>query len=265
MRLALGIEYDGMSFHGFQRQANAPSVQEALESALSRIADHPLRITAAGRTDAGVHASGQVISFDSPSPRPLRAWLRGTNALTPDGVKVTWARQVDDRFDARRSAVARRYQYLFYEAETPSPLLTGRAVRVDRLDDEAMHRAAQSLVGEHDFTTFRAAGCQSHSAHRCVHQVSVQRVESLVVLDIAANAFLLHMVRNIAGALLRVGQGRAEEAWIGRLLAARDRGLSAPTGSPAGLYLVDVRYPDYPLPRGRPPALLRAVGDLDRF
>jgi tRNA pseudouridine38-40 synthase len=265
MRLALGIEYDGSMFHGFQSQANAPSVQEALESALSQIPAQPLRITAAGRTDAGVHATGQVISFDSPVQRPLRAWLRGTNALTPAGVKVTWAREVDDAFHARRSAVARRYQYLFYEAEAPSPLLMGRAVQVPALDDEAMHRAAQVLVGEHDFTSFRAAGCQSHTAYRCIHRISVQRAEALVVLDVTANAFLLHMVRNIAGALMRVGLKRAEESWIGQVLAACDRSVAAPTGSPAGLYLVDVRYPGYDLPRGRLPGLLRALGDLDRF
>jgi tRNA pseudouridine38-40 synthase len=265
MRLALGVEYDGVSFHGFQRQVNASSVQEALEAALSKIAAQPVRVTAAGRTDAGVHATGQVVSFHSATPRPLSAWIRGTNALTPASLKVTWVREVDERFHARRSAVARRYQYLFYEADAPSPLLCGRAVRIPRSNDAAMHRAAQVLVGEHDFTTFRASGCQSHSAYRCVHRISVHRAESLIVLDISANAFLLHMVRNIAGALLQVGLGRAEEGWIARILAARDRTLAGRTAAPEGLYLVDVRYPGYDFPAAQPPGLLRALGSLDRF
>jgi tRNA pseudouridine38-40 synthase len=265
MRLALGIEYDGVAFHGFQRQANAPSVQEALETALSRVADHPIRVVAAGRTDAGVHATAQVVSFDSPANRPLSAWLRGTNALTPPGVKVAWVRAVDAGFNARRSAVARRYQYLYHEASAPSPLLRGRVVQVPSLDDAAMHRAAQVLVGEHDFTSFRAAACQSHTAYRCIHRITVHRAGAFVVLDVAANAFLLHMVRNIAGALLEVGQGRQDESWIGRVLVARDRALAGRTAAPEGLYLVDVRYPGYDFPAGQPAAPLRGLGGLDRF
>jgi tRNA pseudouridine38-40 synthase len=265
MRLALGIEYDGLAFHGFQRQANAPSVQEALETALSRVADHSVRVVAAGRTDAGVHATGQVVSFDSPADRSASAWLRGTNALTPAGVKVAWVRAVDDGFNARRSAVARRYQYLFHEASVPSPLLMGRAVQAPVLDEEAMHRGAQVLIGEHDFTSFRAAACQSHTAYRCIHRISVYRAGAFVVLDIAANAFLLHMVRNIAGVLLQVGEGRQDESWPGRVLMARDRAAAGRTAAPQGLYLVDVRYPGYDFPAGQPAAPLRGLGGLDRF
>lgn len=263
--LALGVEYDGGAFSGYQRQSNAPSVQGALESALTRIAAAPVRIAAAGRTDSGVHATHQVVSFRSPTPRPLRAWMRGTNALTPPAVKVVWARVVDEAFHARYSATARRYQYLFYETESASPLIAGQVATVTRLDDEAMHRAARALVGEHDYTTFRAAGCQSKSAYRCVHAVSVRRAECLVVLDITANAFLLHMVRNIAGALQQVGEGRASERWIGEVLERRDRSLIGRTAPARGLYLVDVAYPGYAFPPGRPPALLRALGGLDRF
>jgi tRNA pseudouridine38-40 synthase len=265
MKLALGIEYDGQAFHGFQRQTNAPSVQEALETALSRIATQPVRVVAAGRTDAGVHATGQVVSFESAVERPLNAWFRGTNALTPAAVKVIWVRAVDGGFNARRSAVARRYQYLYHETPAPSPLLQGQAVQVPSLDEAAMHRAAQVLVGEHDFTSFRAAACQSHTAYRCIHRISVQRAGPFVVLDVAANAFLLHMVRNIAGALLQVGQGREEESWISRLLLARNRALAGRTAAPQGLYLVDVRYPGYDFPTGLPAAPLRGLGGLDRF
>lgn len=265
MHLALGVEYDGAAFSGFQLQRNAATVQGALEAALSRIAARPLRIAAAGRTDAGVHATGQVISFTSPAQRPLSAWSRGTNALTPPGVKVRWARQVDAAFHARYSAVARRYQYLFVEADYLSPLLLRRATPARRLDDEAMHRAAQALLGEHDFSSFRAAGCQSLSAHRCIHGISVRRAEQFVIIDVTANAFLLHMVRNLAGALRRVGEGQREESWIGSVLEARDRTPIGPTAAPDGLYLVDVRYPDHALPLGEPPALLRALGPLDRF
>ncbi|MEQ8860208.1 MAG: tRNA pseudouridine(38-40) synthase TruA [Pseudomonadales bacterium] len=265
MHLALGVEYDGAAFRGFQYQANAPSVQGALEAALSRIAAHPIRIAAAGRTDAGVHATGQVVSFGAPVERPLRAWTLGTNALTPAAVKVIWAQQVDADFHARYSALARRYQYLFVESDYPSPLLVGRATPVRELNDEAMHRAAQSLLGEQDFSSFRAAACQSRSAHRCVHRISVRRAGRFVVIDVTANAFLLHMVRNLAGALRQVGEGRRPEAWIGEVLGRRDRGLIGPTAAPDGLYLVGVRYADERIPGGQPPALLRALGGLDPF
>lgn len=265
MKVALGVEYDGSAFRGFQLQNNAPSVQGALEAALSKIADRPVRVAAAGRTDAGVHATGQVVSFTTSADRPERAWLRGTNALTPPAVKVRWARRMEESFHARYSAAARRYQYLFYEDDGPSPLLTGRVAQVRRLDDQRMHRAAQVLVGEHDFTTFRAAACQSLSAYRRVHRIAVHRAESFVVLDVTANAFLLHMVRNLAGALSRVGAGRADEAWMGDILRRRDRTLAGPTAPPDGLYLVDVSYPGFHLPPGRLPALLRALGGLDRF
>ncbi|MFW6092518.1 MAG: tRNA pseudouridine(38-40) synthase TruA [Pseudomonadota bacterium] len=265
MNLALGVEYDGSAFHGFQLQATAPSVQGALEDALSQIAARPVRVAAAGRTDAGVHATGQVVGFRTPVERPLSAWVRGTNSLTPPAVKVVWAREMPEEFHPRYSAVARRYQYLFYEDAAPSPLLRGRATLAGKLNAAAMHRAAQALLGEHDFTTFRAAGCQSLSAHRCIHRITVQRVGALVVLDLTANAFLLHMVRNIAGALVRVGEAHVTEAWLGEILEQRRRDLAGRTAPPDGLYLVDAAYPGYGLPGGRTPALLRAVGGLERF
>ena len=263
--LALGVEYDGGAFSGFQFQKSSPSVQGSLERALTRIADQPIRIRAAGRTDAGVHATSQVVGFTCPQPRPMDAWRGGVNSLTPSQVKVRWAREVDASFHARYSATARRYMYLWYEDPVRSPGLDGWAVNSQRLDDEAMHRASRVLVGEHDFTSFRAAGCQSQSAHRCVHTIAVRRYGSLILLDIAANAFLLHMVRNIAAALFEIGTGSQPWEWLALLLGQRNRQLLGPTGPARGLYLVGVRYPGYPFPPGEAPAPLRALGNLERL
>ena len=265
MRIALGIEYDGGAFSGYQFQSNAVSVQESLQVALSQVAAHPITIHGAGRTDAGVHATHQVVAFDSSAKRPLSAWIRGTNALTPDSVAVIWARQVADDFHPRYQATARRYMYMFYESTQPSPLVEAHAVLSQPLDDGSMHNAARALVGEQDFSAFRAAACQSKTPYRCVHRVSVVRAATFVVVDITANAFLLHMVRNIAGSLWQIGLGRAPGDWIQTLLLARDRKLAAPTAPPQGLYLVDVRYPGLEFPAGRLPGLLRAIGDLSRF
>ena len=265
MRIALGIEYDGGAFSGYQYQSHAPSVQGTLQEALSQVAAAPVSLSAAGRTDAGVHATHQVVAFDAPNPRPLDAWIRGTNALTPDSVAVIWARAVDADFHPRFQATARRYMYLFYDAPAASPLLVGRVTFSRKLMDERMHAAAQTLIGDQDFSAFRAAGCQSNTPMRCVHRISVQRAGDFVLIDISANAFLLHMVRNIAGSLRTVGEGRASPEWMGELLLGRDRDRAAPTAGPDGLYLVDVHYPEQAFPAGRPPAVLRALGDLDRF
>ena len=262
MRIALGVEYDGSAYHGYQIQADALSVQECLQSALSEVAAESVVIQGAGRTDAGVHATQQVIAFETTARRPLLAWVKGTNALVGSSLSVCWARHVPDDFHPRYQATARRYMYLFYESSERSPLLEGRAVRSQPLDDEAMHRASCSLLGEQDFSAFRAAACQSATAYRCLHRVSVQRAGTLVVLDITANAFLLHMVRNIAGSLWQVGLGRQPPEWMSELLVGLDRGLAAATAPPQGLYLVDVRYPELELPPGRLPGVLRSLGGL---
>jgi tRNA pseudouridine38-40 synthase len=269
MNVALGIEYDGSAFRGFQLQPAAPTIQGALERALSRVAAEPVRVAPAGRTDTGVHATGQVVAFHTDAERPLRAWVRGANTFLPESVAVVWARAVDVAFSARRSAVARRYLYLFaeqgYEHQAPSPLWRGRATEVAKLDAAAMHRAAQAFLGEQDFSAVRGAGCQSHSPFRCVHKISVHRAGPLVVLDVTANAFLLHMVRNIAGVLAQVGDGRRSERWVMELLAARDRTRAGATAPANGLYLVYVHYPHYDFPQPLPPPLLRALGGLERF
>jgi tRNA pseudouridine38-40 synthase len=265
MQLALGIEYHGAAFNGYQQQRDRPSVQQSLQQALSQVADHQVSLHAAGRTDSGVHATGQVVAFHTDARRPLQGWLKGANSLTPAALAVNWVLEVDDEFHPRYSAASRRYQYLFYESALRSPLLDGFAVKSPQLDDAAMHRAAQLLLGEHDFSTFRGAGCQSRSPFRRLDRISVFRAASLVFVDVQANAFLLHMVRNIAGALWQVGQGARDADWLGEILVARERSLAGPTAPPQGLYLVQVNYPGYRFPTPQPPGLLRSLGALDRF
>lgn len=262
--LALGLQYDGSGFHGWQWQTDHPSVQRAVEDALTRIAAAPIRVAASGRTDAGVHATGQVVSFSTVANRPLDAWVRGTNSLLPAGVAVRWARPVDASFHARFAATARRYMYVILE-QPQRPALASPMVTWERepLDDLAMHRGAQALLGERDFSSFRGAGCQARTPNRCVHQVSVRRFGALVVLDITANAFLLHMVRNIAGLLLEVGKGRADAADVAAVLARRDRAAAARTAPADGLYLVDVRYgTGFEPPEPLPPMPLMGVAGL---
>lgn len=243
--IALVVAYRGTAYHGFQYQNDElPTVQLALQRALSRVADAPVQITCAGRTDAGVHATHQVINFQTEAERPDRAWIRGTNRYLPDDIAVTWAAAVSPDFDARFSARWRRYFYLIDNSRVRSPLLFSELTHEWReLDTGRMHEAAQALVGENDFTSYRAASCSARTPHRNVHWIEVGRRGSVVLIDIRANAFLHHMVRNIAATLIEIGAGNQAVSWAGELLARRDRSVGAATAPPNGLYLVDVGYP----------------------
>ncbi|WP_440995268.1 tRNA pseudouridine(38-40) synthase TruA [Arhodomonas sp. SL1] len=244
MRIALGIEYDGSAFSGWQRQHHAPSVQAALERALGRIADAPVEVVAAGRTDAGVHATQQVVHADVPRWRPERAWVRGVNSNLPETVGVRWMRPVGEGFHARFSAVARRYRYVIHSHPVRPVLQRHRVAWTWRpLSVAPMQTAATHLLGEHDFSAFRAVACQARHPIRTVHELSVSGDGTWIHLDIEANAFLHHMVRNIAGVLMAIGAGDRPPEWAGAVLEGRDRtraGVTAPAG---GLYLVGVRYP----------------------
>ena len=244
MRWALGIEYDGSAFAGWQRQPGARTVQSELDRALAAVADAPVQAVCAGRTDRGVHAAWQVVHFDSAAPRRPRAWVLGANSRLPPDANVLWAREVPDDFHARFSALARSYRYVILNRPVRSGLLRDRACWVHRpLDETRMREAAARLEGEHDFSAFRAAACQAGHAVRRIRRLAVTRQGPLVTLEVTANAFLQHMVRNIAGALMRVGAGDRDPQWIAALLEGRDRRLAGPTAPAAGLYLRDVRYP----------------------
>jgi tRNA pseudouridine38-40 synthase len=251
-RIALGVEYDGAAVFGWQRQREVPSVQEYLEKALSKVANQPIQVQCAGRTDAGVHATGQVVHFDCDAPRAERAWTLGVNANLPDSVAVTWAQNVNEDFHARFSATHRRYRYIIHNSKMRPAILHHGVTHVHRpLNAEKMHEAAQALLGEQDFTSFRASLCQSKTPFRNVTNVDVYRQGRYVVIDIKANAFLHHMVRNITGSLIEIGAGEQPIEWIKQLLAQKDRSKAASTAKPNGLYLVDVTYPDeHGLPKG---------------
>lgn len=257
-RLALRIEYDGSAFAGWQAQPhldNAQTVQSSVERALAAIAACPVRIHCAGRTDSGVHASAQWVHFDTPVPRGLKAWVVGGNAKLPDTVRIADARAVGGDFHARHSAMARRYDYLIANTPVAPALLHNRVLWVrDELNVAPMHAAVQALLGERDFSAFRAAACQSRSPMRFMEQARVTREGAYVRITLVANAFLHHMVRNIVGSTLKIGLGQQAPHWLAELLEAKDRTLAAATAPPQGLYLSGVRYPprhgipDAPLP-----------------
>jgi tRNA pseudouridine38-40 synthase len=243
-RLAVGIEYDGTRYAGWQHQPGLQTIQDCVQNALSAVADHPVMVTAAGRTDAGVHACGQVAHFDTHAQRPIRGWVLGANSHLPPDIAVNWAMEVEPSFHARHTAQGRTYRYCILARATRPALLRDRVCWTRAaLDARAMHEGAQSLVGEHDFTSFRAVECQSTTAMRHVEAISVTAEGALIALEVTANSYLHHMVRNIAGTLMMVGAGEKPPSWVAETLAARDRARAGITAPASGLYLVCVRYP----------------------
>ena len=255
-RIAAGVEYDGGGFFGWQRQRQSPTVQECLEQALSKVADQPIEVVCSGRTDTGVHARCQVVHFDTCARRSERSWVLGANTHLPQGITLLWTRPVDDDFHARYSARRRHYRYRIINRWVRPAIGRDQLAWVRKpLDALAMHRAAQALIGEHDFSSFRAVGCQSKSPRRRVESVAVCRLDQEVRIDISANAFLYHMVRNIAGSLIAVGCGERDPAWVAEVLEARDRTVAGITAPAAGLCLLGPEYPDFPgLPIDQPVA-----------
>jgi tRNA pseudouridine38-40 synthase len=252
MKIALGVEYDGTDFHGWQFQGDVRSVQECLEKALSKVADHPLTVHCAGRTDTGVHATGQVVHFETEAVRSPRSWVLGCNVNLPNDISVLWAQEMPEDFHARFSAVGRHYRYRILNRATRSALWRERATWMHHaLDERRMQQAAQYLVGTHDFSSYRALACQAKHPVRTVHSLSVRRQHEMVVIDIHANAFLHHMVRNIAGVLMAIGKGDQEVTWTAEILALRDRTQGGVTAPPQGLCLTKVDYPqNYLIPGG---------------
>lgn len=251
-RIALCINYKGSAYHGWQEQKplksgeQVPSVELAVRQAVERVANGPVELTCAGRTDKGVHASHQYVHFDTSAKRSARSWVFGCNSALPKDVSVLWAGEVTEDFHARYSATSRRYFYCIYNHPVrPANYAHEVSWCHYPLDAEAMHRAGQCLVGEHDFSSFRAAGCQSKSPFRFIEHIEVFRAGHMLVLDIKGNAFLHHMVRNISGVLMAIGAGQQPEAWCQEVLDARDRTLGGVTAPAAGLYLAQVDYPEH--------------------
>ena len=242
-RLVLGLEYDGKSFSGWQTQSDRSSVQDNLEVALSGVANHKIKVVSAGRTDAGVHAVGQVVHFDTSAKRELTGWIEGTNSLLKSGISVTWAKVVSQEFHARYSALSRTYTYLILNRLQRPGVLHGKVGWFKKkLSVNHMKEASKHLIGLHDFSSFRAAACQSDSPLRKVSALNIAQCDNLIRIDITANAFLHHMVRNIVGSLVEVGVGKQTPEWIFEILIAKNRDLAGPTFSPDGLFLAKVSY-----------------------
>jgi tRNA pseudouridine38-40 synthase len=264
-RIVLGIEYDGSQFAGWQWQTGKRTVQDTLEQALSKVANQPVSVICAGRTDAGVHAFEQVVHFDTTVQRDLYGWMMGGNHYLPDDVRIIWAKPALDDFHARYSAIARFYRYIILNRPMKSALQRQQVTWITQaLDAEKMHLAAQSLRGNHDFSSFRAQGCQSKSPQRFMYFVDVHRQEQQVMIDISANAFLHHMVRNIAGVLIEIGSGKKPVEWTQELLEVKDRSQSGVTAPAHGLYLAGVYYPErYGIDRH--PIFAKLPDDAKRF
>ena len=250
-RYAAQVEYLGTPYSGWQRQGHAKTVQGCVEQAISTVANHTIEVQCAGRTDAGVHATAQIIHFDSASPRTIKSWLLGTNANLPEGIRITWIVEVDENFHARFSAESRTYRYVIYTRNVATSILKDRVTWVKQvLNVTQMNDAAQYLLGEQDFTSFRAANCQSTTPMRNIIEARVIERGQFIVFEIKGNAFLYHMVRNIIGTLIDVGLERKPSTWVKSLLLLKDRNQASPTAAPDGLYLVDVNYPEkFALPK----------------
>lgn len=253
MRIALGIEYDGSAYKGWQSQPDVPNVQDTLAAALCRIGGEPVTVQAAGRTDAGVHALEQVVHFDTSAVRPLSAWVRGANALLPKDIAVLWAHPVSDEFHARFSAEARGYLYILLNRPQRSAVHHGKVGWFHTpLDVAAMRQAAGYLLGQHDFSAFRAAQCQAKSPVKHLQRLDIRQQGDTLFFELTADAFLHHMVRNIVGCLVYVGNGKHPPRWLGEILEGRDRKFAAPTFAPDGLYLQRIHYaPRWGLPQMR--------------
>ena len=250
MRIALGVEYDGTGFSGWQIQEGSRTIQGCLEEALSKVADHQVRVVCAGRTDAGVHAMGQVVHFDTGAVRDPHAWVAGTNANLPKEIVVLWSQAVSDEFHARYSALGRSYRYVIFNRKVRPSFLAARVAWEYRpLEERRMMDAARYLVGQHDFSSFRDSACQAKNPVRHVMKLEVTRQGQFIFIDVVANAFLHHMVRNIAGVLMEIGAGKKEPLWAKEVLEAKNRTLGGVNAPPDGLYLMAVAYPgDFAIP-----------------
>ena len=254
MRLALGISYNGQAYQGWQSQLSGLTVQDKLEAALGKFTQHRVSTLCAGRTDSGVHGLMQVVHFDTPLERTTASWVRGTNAFLPRDIAVEWAQVMPPEFHCRASALSRRYAYILLATPVRPSIDTGRVGWFYRpLDLQAMQQAVQHLLGEHDFTSFRASACQALSPVKTLQQISITQRGAYWRFDFEANAFLHHMIRNIMGCLIVVGQGKQRPDWVKQVLLARDRDAAAPTFSPDGLYFLGPRYaPHWGLPDRTP-------------
>ncbi|WWO95612.1 MAG: tRNA pseudouridine(38-40) synthase TruA [Candidatus Dasytiphilus stammeri] len=245
-KVAICIQYDGTRYFGWQRQHDVPTVQTALEEALTMVANHSVSTVGAGRTDAGVHSLGQIIHFETTAIRTIVSWTRGVNSYLPKDIAVRWVQNVPSHFHARFSAISRHYRYVIYNHLLRPALLNSRVLHYPLpLDYEVMHRAGQYLLGENDYTTFRSLHCQSRTPYRNIMYLNVSRYDSYIIVDMKANSFLQHMVRNIVGCLIEIGSGKQPEEWMSQILAAKKRTLAASTAKAEGLYLVSIDYPEH--------------------
>lgn len=249
-RIAAAVEYNGRTFCGWQRQSHSPAVQQAVEQALSFVANESITTVCAGRTDTGVHATNQIVHFDTRAQRDSHNWIQGANSRLPDGVRLHWAGKMEKDFHARFAASSRTYRYVIYNGRVPSALFRGMVTFCKaELDEADMQQAARALLGERDFSSYRAAGCQSRTPFRNVQEILVWRQGALVIVEVKANAFLHHMVRNIVGALFAVGRREKPVSWPAELLDLKDRTAGEMTAPSDGLYLVNVEYPlSFPIP-----------------